>query len=365
MAQRRKGERVLGPYPHAGRWRLIVVGPGSEKTRQDYESKSEAEKVKRCVERELRTAEERTIGEAKTEYMRYLLEVKGNKPGSVEDVMYRLGVFFTEVDGGGQVVRDLADVTLGSITPAKGEALYVSLRSRKTQHGGMLSVDSHRTMLAAAKTFFRWCVVEKKWLARNPLEVVKGIGKIRHGKEQLRIDEARKWMVEAHRQADAGRAGAVAAMAALVMGMRASEIVSRVVRDLDDGGALLWIPDSKTLAGRRKLQVPGFLQPYLVELARGRDPQAALFGEHWRDWPRKWVQRICRAAGVPKVSAHGMRGLHGTLAVDSGITSHAVASALGHESFKTTAESYAKREAVAGAQQKRALAVLTGGRLAS
>jgi len=172
-------------------------------------------------------------------------------------------------------------------------------------------------------------------------------------------------MVEAHRQADAGQAGAVAAMTALVMGMRASEIVSRVVRDLDDGGALLWIPDSKTLAGRRKLQVPEFLQPYLVELARGRDPQAALFGEHWRDWPRKWVQRICKAAGVPKVTAHGMRGLHGTLAVDSGITSHAVASALGHESFKTTAESYAKREAVAGAQQKRALAVLTGGRLAS
>jgi integrase len=84
-----------------------------------------------------------------------------------------------------------------------------------------------------------------------------------------------------------------------------------------------------------------------------------------RDWPRKWVQRICKAAGVPKVTAHGMRGLHGTLAVDSGITSHAVASALGHESFKTTAESYAKREAVAGAQQKRALAVLTGGKLAS
>jgi integrase len=130
-------------------------------------------------------------------------------------------------------------------------------------------------------------------------------------------------------------------MTALVMGMRASEIVSRVVRDLDDGGALLWIPDSKTLAGRRKLQVPEFLQPYLVELARGRDPQAALFGEHWRDWLRKWVQRICKGAGVPKVAAHGMRGLHGTLAVDSGITSHAVASALGHESFKTTAESYA------------------------
>jgi integrase len=127
------------------------------------------------------------------------------------------------------------------------------------------------------------------------------------------------------------------------MGRRCSVVVSRVVRDLDDEGRLLWIPDSKILAGRRKLQVPELLQPYLVGLAKGRESQAALFGEHWRDWPRKWVQRICDAAGVPKVTAHGMRGLHGTLAVDSGITSHAVAAALGHESFKTTAESYAQR----------------------
>jgi integrase len=96
-----------------------------------------------------------------------------------------------------------------------------------------------------------------------------------------------------------------------------------------------------------------------------KGPRAALFGEHWRDWPRKWVQRLCKAAGVPKVTAHAMRGLHSTLAVDSGITSHAVAAALGHESFKTTAESYAQREAVAGAQQKKVLGVLAGGKAAS
>jgi hypothetical protein len=49
-------------------------------------------------------------------------------------------------------------------------------------------------------------------------------------------------------------------------------------------------------------------------------------------------------AGVPEITAHGMRGLHSTLAVDSGITGHAVAAALGHESFeKTTAESYVRR----------------------
>jgi hypothetical protein len=48
--------------------------------------------------------------------------------------------------------------------------------------------------------------------------------------------------------------------------------------------------------------------------------------------------------------------------VESGITSHAVAAALGHESFRTTAESYAKRDAVATVQQNRVLGVLTGGR---
>jgi len=42
------------------------------------------------------------------------------------------------------------------------------------------------------------------------------------------------------------------------------------------------------------------------------------------------VQRICRAAKVPEVTAQGMRGLHGTLAVDAGVTSQAVAAALGH-----------------------------------
>ena len=98
---------------------------------------------------------------------------------------------------------------------------------------------------------------------------VEGIGKRRHGKAQLRVDEARKWVAKAVELADKGEAGAVAALLALVMGMRAGEIVSRVVRDLDDDGKLLWIPDSKTEAGRRTLQVPAFLQPLLKALAKG------------------------------------------------------------------------------------------------
>jgi integrase len=146
-----------------------------------------------------------------------------------------------------------------------------------------------------------------------------------------------------------------------VCSARASEIVSRVARDLDDDGRLLWIPDSKTEAGKRTLRVPDLLREYLRRLAEGQEPEALLFGVHWRDWPRECVQRICELAKVPKVTAHGMRGLHSTLAMEAGVTGHVVAASLGHESVSTTVQSYAKPEAVAGAQQRRALRVLSGG----
>ena len=74
------------------------------------------------------------------------------------------------------------------------------------------------------------------------------------------------------------------------------------------------------------------------------------------------MAKICKAAGVPRVTAHGMRGLHGTLAVETGISAHAVAAALGHESVTTTLQSYAKAGAGAGVRQQKVLTVLGGGR---
>jgi len=215
-------------------------------------------------------------------------------------------------------------------------------------------------MLAEARSLLKWCVVVKRWMARNPLDAVEGKGKRKHGKPQLRIDEARRWMAMATKLANAGEGGAVAAMMALLLGMRASEIVTRVVRDLDDDGRLLWIPDAKTEAGKRTLRVPPILQPYLAELTSGKTAEALIFGQHWRDWVRKWIRAICEEAKVPLVSAHSMRGLHSTLAMDAGVTGQVVAASLGHESVATTVRSYAKGEAVAGARQVRTLSVLSG-----
>lgn len=289
-----------------------------------------------------------TIGHAIEAYGKYLDE-KGLKPGPNAERLRRLRMFFTD-----------QAMLLSGLTPVRCASYYEALRTCVSiRTGKVYSVDTHRNVLAEAKMLAAWCT-GKHWLRANPLAAVEGKGKRRHGKAQLRIDEARRWMAKATELADAGDVGAVAAMMTLLLGMRASEIVSRVVRDLDDDGRLLWIPDAKTEAGKRTLRIPDPLRTYLQHLAANRKPDALLFGQHWRDWPRESVQRICEATGVPMVTAHGMRGLHSTLAMEAGVTGHVVAASLGHETVSTTVQSYAKPEAVAAAQQQRTLRVLNG-----
>jgi integrase len=87
-----------------------------------------------------------------------------------------------------------------------------------------------------------------------------------------------------------------------------------------------------------------------------------IFGHHWRDWVRKSVMRICRDAGVPAVSAQSMRGLHGSLGVESSESPTAVAAALGHSSPSTTLQSYATKESAAAGRQNRVTATLLRGR---
>ena len=54
------------------------------------------------------------------------------------------------------------------------------------------SVDTYRNMLAEARMLVKFAI-GKSWLRTSPLEGVEAHGKRRHGKEQLRMDEARRW----------------------------------------------------------------------------------------------------------------------------------------------------------------------------
>ena len=343
MPRRRNPSRVLGPYPKRSKWRLVFCDEGGAESYVTYETKEEAEQVKKALQRQLKREAIPTLAFALEEYETYLREVKQNKPQSVKTTLFRLRTFFPD-----------QEMTLLDVTPKYAAATYMNVAKAQ-------ATDTHRNQLAEVKTFFRWCVKAKKWLKENPIEEIEGVGKRRHGKPQLRIDEARRWLDAANELAGQGDEGAIGAMATLLLGLRAGEVVSRVVRDLDDGGRLLWIPCSKTEAGRRTLEVPDLLRPHLLALTEAKLPTAPLFGLHWRDWPRKQVARICQLGKVPKVCAHAMRGLHGTLAIRAGTTPHVVAASLGHETAATTLQSYASPGSAHHAGMGRVLTLLKGG----
>lgn len=359
MARNSARARVLGPYHESNKYRVVHFTARGVRDSYCFETEEEARRAIQAFQLEIDRPDP-TLQTLLQDYKTYMRDEKGNKPNSVDQTLRKLRRFFPDLT-----------ITLSELTPEACAALYEALRvspkrssskdSSKPSPGGVLSVDFHRNALSEARTFLKWCV-KKKWISQNPLEDVEGVGRRKHGKEQLRINEARKWLAKAMKLADQGHDGAVAAMMTLLMGMRCIEVVSRIVRDVDDDGTLLWIPDSKTEKGKRTLRIPAPLRPYLRELAEGRPAGELLFGLHDRGWPRHWVQRICEEAEVPRVTAHGQRGLHSTLAVEAGETSRAVADALGHESFTTTARSYARPEAVENARQERTLRVLDGGK---
>ena len=300
MARKRQGRRDFGSIethgtPSNPQFSAVWWEGSRKRRRRGFTERTKAEAFLARVRVELDdgtreigdpiVAEGVTVGQAIEAYGKHLTE-KGLKARPIEDRLYRLRAFFTD-----------EALLLADLTRATCVGYYEAIRARVSPRTGVVySVDTHRSMLAEGRMLAKFCV-GKRWLRASPLEGIEGKGKRRHGKPQLRIDEARRWMAKATELADGGEAGAVAAMMALLLGMRASEIVSRVVRDLDDEGRQLWIPDAKTEAGKRTLRVPDVLRPYLQRLATGRQPDTRIFGG--------------LAAGVGAADLQGGRGPRG------------------------------------------------------
>jgi integrase len=341
--------QIYGPYPHHGGFRCQIIVNGDRSWMPGAATEDRAYKIAQSFADQITAAAPLSVGEAIELYAQHLKE-RGNKPASYEGTPLRLRCFFAKA----------LNTPLRSLNPARCAALYREVATKPSPRSGkMLSPTTHHAYLADARSLCRWAV-KVGHIRKSPLDDVQSIGRKRRGKPQLRIDEARRWLARAHELAGQGEAGAVAAMMTLLMGLRAGEVISRVVRDLDDGGRLLWIPDAKTEAGRRTVKVPAELQPYLRALTRDKLPLALLFGQHWRDWPRLWVERICKDAAVPRVCAHSMRGLHATLAIQAGASPDIVARSLGHESAAMTLGAYAAPGSAEAASAERVQALLSG-----
>lgn len=344
--------RIFGPYAHNGGWRCQIEVNGRRRWAPMADSPQRAEqRAQLCID-QVQAVNPVTVYDAIEQYRGHL-ESKGNKPDSIKATLCRMTQFF----------ESALDLPVGQLTQGKAAAIYERLRTTPSKRTGkLLAPDSHRNMLSEAKSFLNWCI-EQRWLRINPLATVKGVGKRRHGKPQLRIDEARKLRDLCHALAATGDDGAVAVLMGLLMGMRAGEIVSRTVHDLDDGGKLLWIPDAKTEAGKRTVEIPEELQPYLLARCEGKPHHAQIFpakrsGKHWRDWVREETQRLCKLAGVPAVTAHSLRGFAATVAIRKGGLASLVAAELGHVSPTTTFQSYALPGSIQHAHQRQTIELL-------
>lgn len=326
--------RVYGPYRARNGYRMVLVD-GSSRKSMVVPSMAAADKLRVDLEQTLMARGARPISDALAEYRDYLLRVRGAvTAGNIARAIER---FLGE------------NTSLGAITPARAAALYeAETRRILIGRGKPVAAASHRTVLGQCKRFYAWAV-GKGYAAQNPFAGVKPVGKPRVGKSQLRIDEARRFVALALERAQAGDRAATGALLALMLGMRASEVLGRVVRDLDDAGRVLWITRGKTENARRRLHVPDPLRPLLMRLAEGKSADEYLFGTSpvhpdkplTDAWLWTHIQKLCQEAGVPRVSTHSLRGLHSTLALEAGATSGAVAAALGHGSFQITAKHYA------------------------
>lgn len=333
--------RIEGPYRHGDKWRCRLVLAGHRMwCRPSAPSPEAARAVAEGAARGAAQQGGLTVREACAAYLENLRQ-GGAKPVTLSYRERDVRSFF-----GGELERPLS-----GLTPSRCAALYEQLRTRPSAKTGRpLTAASHHSYLIQSRRFLAYCVTER-WLKHNPLDGIKPFGRKNKGKVQLRIDEARAFYTTSLELAQRGDAGAAAALVGLLMAFRPGEIDSRTARDLDDGGALLWVDDTadftrKTASSRRAVQVPQVLQPILRAFAKDKVGAALLWpsadGRRFRHgWLNYQVKRLCRLAGVPEVCAHSLRGLQATTALHAGATPELVAAVLGHTSTTMTMQHYA------------------------
>ena len=275
---------------------------------------------------------------------------QGLAESTIETAEFRLWHFFQLPRSESRPVRWLN---------TRGGELYTAAQVER-------SADTHQAELALAKQVGALCV-KRRWLKSNPFATVDPVGRKTHGssKPRLRVDESRK--LRDYCLAEPGDQHRVITFAYLVLGARASELVKRDVRDLDDGGSLLWISRAKTPTGNRRLRIPDELRDLLLGLAAGKAPSDPIFtlddGRRAnRHWAYRTVRRICGEAKVPVLSPQALRRTQSDMATEAGETAIAVARHLGQTSSAVTDRSYRDPNTVREAKQARAFRVLAGGK---
>ena len=350
---RRSNEtRIYGPYKHGDVWRNHHVVRGSDGKRKTLYDVYPTRELAEGALRGSRQAQGVTVRQAINAYVERI-RARGREGSTIASAEDRLWLILGLPANGERSIRWVN---------SRGVELYLAAQDGR-------AVDTHQNALALGKSWGKYCV-QQGWLRTNPFENVEAVGQKTVGadKPQLNVDESRKLLTWCRRNPK--DIGGVLTFAYVLLGVRASELVKRNVRDLDDSGRLLRIGKTKTKSGRRQLMVPDELRLMLLRLAKGREPDAPLFvredGERMsRFTARLHVRRVTKAAGVPMLSPQALRRTQASLATEAGATGLQVAAHLGHatgEAPTVTKRHYVNRDAAQAAKTERALRVISGGK---
>jgi hypothetical protein len=107
----------------------------------------------------------KTLEEAFDLYEQFLRFEKENKSDSVSATLIRLRSFFPDTE-----------LIVNAVKPAMALGYYTAYRTKSCPRTKRPpAVDTHRNVLAEAKTFLGWCV-KKKFAPINALGEVEGVG---------------------------------------------------------------------------------------------------------------------------------------------------------------------------------------------
>lgn len=188
-------------------------------------------------------------------------------------------------------------------------------------------------------------------LPSNPCRAAGSIG--RSNAEEMKI-----WTQEQYEQFSAKEnksAGKLAFDILFYTGMRSGELLALTPKDIlpdmrininknfavVEGKYLLLTP--KTTKAKRKLDIPEFLyndiKAYINKLYKP-DPEERIF-YFTHDYLRAEMKRVSALAGLDPIRVHDVRHSHASMLINMGFDILEIAERLGHESTKTTWDTYA------------------------
>ena len=322
------------------RFRLKVAESGVERS-LTFRSLDEAEEVKADLCDGMVASFVAPLAKSSREWLAWCVEVRGIKPITIDKLPQ---------DGEAPAGRGLWSVH----RERRPQALPAADRAGPTHTGRPPAAATHHLFLRVAKRLWDWGC-QQGYCRTNPWRKCSpqaGPRRESRSYASTKRGDLKRSRWHGRMRATYRARGAADGLPGLRRGGR------RVARDIDDGGRVLWVPSGKTKNAKRRLKVPEHLHSLVLAVVKDKRPDELIFypahrTQHSRQYYIGHVRRLCRLADVPEVVPHSLRGLHATLALEGGATADAVAKALGHSSFATTAQHYASPSSVANSRSSR------------